>query len=127
MNVTLKRILQNDGGTWGVMIFNGHIGCTTCELPWDDNHPMTSCIPAGTYHCIPHMSDAHPNTWELKSVPGRSSILIHEGNFPKDVKGCIAVGQGFSAASPMVINSLFTLQQLRDILPKEFDIEIINP
>ncbi len=64
----------------------------TLELPWLDNKNNISCIPEGEYNVIPNNTVSHPNTYRLCDVPKRSGILIHIANYPKDIKGCIAVG-----------------------------------
>jgi hypothetical protein len=100
--------------------------CFTCELPWRDNAPETSCIPAGIYPCVPHNSPAHPGTWELQNVPNRSEILIHNGNTERDSLGCIVVGNEFGTIDglPAVLNSQSTLGVLRKTLPQAFQLEI---
>ena len=121
---TLNRQASSKTGTLGEMRNpDGTHLCYTCELPWLNNAPDTSCIPTGTYTCIPHNSPAHPNTWELQNVPGRNEVLIHNGNAAEqDSKGCILVGSTFGeiAGFPAVLNSVTTLNMLRGSLPRNF-------
>lgn len=102
--------------------------CVTCELPWNNNHPQISCIPAGTYHCIPHNSPAHPNTWEITGVPNRSEILIHNANLPSQLLGCVGVGKsfGYLGGKMAVMQSVAALTDLRTKLPAEFDLTITD-
>jgi hypothetical protein len=136
---TLVRKASTANSTMGEM-FNpdGSHLCFTCELPWLNNQPEKSCVPAASYTCIPHDSPAHPDTWELENVPGRTNILIHNGNFFFQLLGCIAVGssigpleyigseypayngQTFIAA----LNSVNTLDMLRDNLSSTFSLGI---
>jgi hypothetical protein len=125
---TLKRQASTATGTLGEL-FNpdGTHLCYTCELPWLNNEPQTSCIPAGSYTCIPHNSPDHPNTWELANVPGRQAVLIHNGNAAEiDSKGCILVGSqtGVLNGLPAVLNSVVTLNMLRGTLPGTFSLTI---
>src|ERR1700743_2206922 len=93
MIYTLTREQEGPNGTIGELTDEyGNRLCYTCELPWLNNAPQQSCIPTGTYLVVPHNSIAHPNVWELENVPGRSGILIHNGNTENDSKGCIIVG-----------------------------------
>lgn len=126
MNLTLKRVLQTDVATFGILSTDSYPLCVTLELPWLNNETGASCIPPGTYHCIPHNSPDHPNTWEVIGVPNRSEILIHIGNFPKDTEGCILVGQSFSGMTSAIYNSGGTMDLLRNVLPKEFDLTVTN-
>lgn len=48
----------------------------------------------------------------LQNVPGRSHILIHVGNFPKDTEGCLLVGTDRGQNS--VLNSKVALTKLLD-------------
>jgi hypothetical protein len=130
-NYTLVREASSPNGTLGE-IFNpdGTHLCYTCELPWLNNDPQTSCIPIGTYTCVPHNSPAHPNTWELQNVPNRTAILIHNGNAAKvDSLGCILVGDptGTISGFPAVLNSVATLNILRGKLPTNFTLSISDP
>ncbi len=81
----------------------------TLELPDRDNRPDVSRINAGTYLCIvTHSTDLNADTYELQSVPGRSEVRIHWGNWAgdveqklwTDVKGCILIGQSFGRMAP---------------------------
>jgi len=63
------------------------------ELPWKNNQQNISCIPAGNYRGILHISPTFgPCIW-IKDVEGRSEILIHPANFFYDLRGCIAIGK----------------------------------
>lgn len=100
--------------------------CKTMELPWLNNEHDKSCISEGTYACVPHNSPAHPGTWEITNVPNRDNILLHNGNFAKQSLGCILVGNSFGIidGKPAVLNSMATLNKLRNILPPTFQLTI---
>ena len=104
MILTLRRQSTGDQGTFGLLD-----DLTTGELPWRDNHPSLSCIPAGTYAVEwTASSKQRPDgtlewpdgTYEPLNVPGRDGIRIHSGNFCGDitkgwqshVEGCIILG-----------------------------------
>jgi hypothetical protein len=127
----LIRQPSETAGTLGEMLNpDGSHLCFSCELPWRDNKPNESCIPMGTYTCVPHNSGAHPNTWELQNVPGREDILIHNGNAAEvDSKGCILVGNEFGTINgfPAVLNSVATLNMLRSVLPSSFSLVVDGP
>lgn len=125
---TLKRISTSDKGTFGVLLEGAIPLCVTCEDPWNDNHKGDSCIPAGKYHCVPHNSANHPNTWEITNVPNRTAILIHSGNSIADTQGCVLAGSEFGLVNdmPIVAESKKAMGLLRTKLPPSFDLEIIN-
>lgn len=129
MQVNLYRHTQDKDCTRGVMLLNELPICVTLEEPWQDNAPMVSCIPAGTYKCVKYSSTAHPDVWELQNVPNRTKILIHNGNTLRDTMGCILVGNqtGLIAGAQAVLNSKKTLNKLRKILPDNFTLTIFNP
>lgn len=129
MSVKIHRALQNEHGTFGILSFEGKPLCNTLELPWKQNKPKVSCIPEGTYYCVPHNGKDFSNVWRLETVEGRSGILIHEGNFLKNSTGCILVGDSIKAfpSGPGIGNSQETLDMLRKKLPKEFTLQVIDP
>lgn len=98
--VTLTRTEMSDEGTFGVLEADGFC-CFTGELPWRNNEVQKSCIPVGEYECYPYSSAKYPNAYEVSKVPGRSAILIHQGNtcgdtckgYKSDVLGCILLGR----------------------------------
>lgn len=98
----LRRLKTSDFGTFGEMLVDGqkfHTG----ELPWRDNAPNLSSVPAASYVCRWLWS---PNfkrkLFHLQDVPGRTVIEIHNGNWcgdstkglRTDVDGCILLGLG---------------------------------
>lgn len=90
---TLTRIEETSKGTLGVLAWEGETLCWTLELPWRDNKPNISCIPAGHYPIVLEYSAKFDKLlWELKEVPGRSEVKIHRGNYLSDIEGCIMVG-----------------------------------
>lgn len=99
MSVILTRNQTSDEGTFG-SLFIGTEKFFTIELPWRDNHPNLSCIPAGTYNCRWRSSRSKGMCYHVEDVPGRSEILIHPANlggditkgFKSDLEGCIGLG-----------------------------------
>ena len=67
--------------------------CKTLELPWLDNHPFISCIPAGEYWIKRRWSPKLGNHLKVLDVPDRTDILIHSLNFYTQTQGCIGVGK----------------------------------
>jgi len=65
----------------------------TLELPDMNNTRYISRIPAGTYNAVIHNSPRFGKTLWIQDVPNRSEILIHQGNYHTDIKGCILIGQ----------------------------------
>jgi len=67
--------------------------CKTLELPWKENQQNISCVPPGSYPILFEYSPAFQmNLWELKEVPNRSEIKIHQANYFNQLRGCIAIG-----------------------------------
>ena len=62
----------------------------TMELPWRSNARSISCIPEGTYQATYERHARFGDVYRLINVPQRIGILIHAGNSPDDLRGCIA-------------------------------------
>ena len=97
--VQLTRQAYFPWGTFGELNIGGR-RLATCEPPWLDNTPSTSCIPEGVYEVIKHRS---PRFGDCFAVVGervgltqgsaeRWGILFHIANFPDELQGCIAPG-----------------------------------
>lgn len=127
--IDLVRVATSDLGTFGVLVRGGIPLCVTCEDPWKDNRRNISCVPTGTYTCRRYSSKRFPDVWEVFPVPGRSLILIHNGNTIDHTEGCILVGKAFGMLKglPMVTESVPTLDRLRKALPSEFTLRVTNP
>jgi len=98
--VTLTRGPSTNHGTRG-LLYTPDANWHALELPWRDNEPNFSCIPAGTYDCVWHHSPSKGWVYKVLNVPGRTHILIHIGNWAGDTKkgfkskslGCILLGK----------------------------------
>lgn len=126
MKLILQRSAMSIEGTFGILSLAGIPLCVTCEDPWLDNRRNISCIPAGTYKCVPHNGTKYKNVWRLLNVEARSAILIHAGNTEDDTQGCILVGRkiGKLGGKPAILESRAALNHLRETLPEEFTLEI---
>lgn len=129
MIVTLQRGATSQHGTFGLLSRDEIPLCVTCEDPWANNLPQVSCIPEGAYGCFPHSGPKFQNVWEVRGVPGRIGILIHAGNSIADTTGCILVGRSFRTKDreSFVTDSRTTLDLLRQILPDQFTLKVLNP
>lgn len=100
MKAMLYRAFRDEYQTRGfLVIFEPDYGiiykAVTLELPWLENQRNISCIPYGNYLVKPRFSEKYEWHYEIQDVPDRSLILFHWGNYKKDTKGCILVGDNF--------------------------------
>jgi len=102
-NLILERFAWLPDGVFGRLIFPTGETFYTVEKPWLNNKPFKSCIPTGVYYLEQRHSPVVRTTsageftegWEVIDVHNREYIMIHPGNWPGDVEGCIAVGLDF--------------------------------
>lgn len=130
MNLTLRRLYTAHGSSLGELTGLSKT-LYVLEEEWRDNKPKISCIPPGTYQAVPHgwsgESVKFKQTWRLLNVPGRTGILLHEGNTNKDTEGCLLLGLGMmvSQLSAQVTDSRLAMRLMRkEIGPNGFNLEI---
>lgn len=116
----------------------------TLELPYIGNKRRKSCIPTGVHKMVRRTKGGfakrhrdnfkHPYLWEIAEVDGRSDILIHCGNSPRDTLGCPLIGKE-SAKQNYVRDSVNTYKdfwaaldklQVENIVVNELRIKITN-
>ena len=102
MTIELRRYFKGDDRVLGVMLINGTQFCYTLE--------PHNCIPVGEYEVRITWSPRYKR-WlpEILNVPGRTGIRIHSGNYPRDTKGCVLVGERYS---DYIIKSRATMANL---------------
>ena len=88
----LERFLMDDWGTFGRLLLDNGKEVFTVEPPWENNDPMVSCIPEGTYPASRGTFQNRYEDLELHNVPGRSKVEMHGANWAHQLKGCIAPG-----------------------------------
>lgn len=137
MKAVLVRLMRqsNDKQTCGRFLLLNWRGdlvfeCAALELPWVGNLPNVSCIPKGCYSVSKLNSPKFgANTFGVHRVPGRSHILIHPGNFTRDIEGCILLGERFADIDndgiTDVTNSRATVNKLK-ALADSFELTIIQ-
>lgn len=148
MRLELVRHAYLSEYTLGTLI-TPDMSMATIERPWipHEDGPggwiRKSCVQDGSYTVEPHDSEDFPNTFALVnedlgvyhySKPagqswGRTAILIHRGNWVKNVVGCIAVGRshGRLENERAVISSTSAMNILREILGREAHELVIRP
>ena len=129
MKLTLKRNDTNDDGTDGQIRMPSGLIIFTLELPWKNNQDNISCIPYGIYTCKKIKSPKFGVCYEVLNVPNREKILIHWGNFLKDILGCIEIGlaKGKNGKEDAVYQSKDAFKLFMEEMKKydEFDLEIV--
>lgn len=94
-NLLLIRDTFTDKSTLGKLYFDGEFYGHTLELPWKDNEKRISCIPKGVYEVKKRHTEESKYKYEhlhILDVENRELILLHIGNYPKNSKGCILLG-----------------------------------
>ncbi len=100
MIINSIRTESGEEGTFSMFLFDSHT-FFTAELPWKNNQIGISCIPFGEYECSIVNSPKYGEVYQVHDVPGRTHILIHNGNwagdeekgFRSDSDGCIILGE----------------------------------
>ena len=92
-SIEIVRLEEFQEGTLGTLRVNKEVLAFTLELNDLLNMPNRSSIPAQQYVCQRIVSPKFGITFQVMSVPGRSSILIHPGNTVDDTAGCILLGE----------------------------------
>lgn len=113
--LTLTRFQQANDLTFGTLQNGEEFICYTLELPWKDNKKAISCIPEGEYlvdHLLVSASGKYVDIYKINNVKGRTGILIHKGNYPKDTRGCILVGTEVEPMARAIKNSRVGLEHL---------------
>lgn len=133
--ILLTRTYEDDYQTTGkIEIYDPFEGliftCKTLELPWRGNQKDISRIPDNSYLATKHISPKFGECILVNDVEGRTWILIHKGNFHRDILGCILVGESFydidGDGHLDVTNSSKTMKQLMKILDDENHLNIIE-
>lgn len=76
-------------------------------------------FPAGTYDLVyEHSNRFKRQLWELKGIPGRSEIKIHNANTAEQLNGCVAIGMrhGTLNLRPAALSSRLALEQFTEAL-----------
>lgn len=98
--VRITRVAgSSEYGVFGTLVLNGQPICLTLEPYSKDNASNLSCINAGQYLMKRYESPKYGDIWMIQEVQGRSYIELHWGNFLRDTKGCIILGEEFSVLS----------------------------
>jgi len=94
-NLLLIRDTFTDKSTIGKLYFDGEFYGHTLELAWKDNKKRVSCIPKGVYEVKKRHTEESKYKYQhlhILDVENRELVLIHIGNYPKNSKGCILLG-----------------------------------
>ncbi len=105
--VKLERFAYLDDGTFGKLFIQDKVYYTV-EAPWKNNKPFVSCLPEAQYELVDTQSTNHGDTYALinggigvtaykKPGSSRYACLLHPGNWPSDVEGCISPGLSLEA------------------------------
>lgn len=102
----------------------------TLELPNKGNAHNISCIPEGTYlveKCKPTAKRKY-EYFHILNVPDRNAILMHPGNYTRDILGCILPGEHLADLDKDgiqdVVNTTATLKILTAMMPDRFKLTI---
>lgn len=130
----LTRFAYAPDGTFGQLELPDGQVIYTVEQPWNANKESASCIPDGVYSLAMRRSPVvertsggeYPEGWEVTDVPERTYIMLHPGNWPDDVAGCIAVGDDYRIirGANAVANSQATFNRLMKALDPDEDWQI---
>lgn len=135
MKAKLIRLVQEEKQTLSSLLFfdddvNLLLSVKALELPDRNNQRSISRIPAGKYNCKLRYSEKYAWHFILENVPGRSYILIHFGNYYRDTRGCILVGNNFKDVDKDgyrdVTSSRKTMKRILSVAPKKFELIVID-
>lgn len=119
--ISIKRDVSPSAGcVTGYLSINDNLPvCHTLELPWLFNTKNVSCVPPGSYSGTIRADGDRGWRIQLEGVPGRKYIQIHIGNYPRQIKGCILVGESVDYKGCVINNSGVAMKQLSTEFNKE--------
>jgi hypothetical protein len=114
MKIKIVRTSVNSNSITGELYVDDKYICQTLELPYKDNKSSISSIPLGNYGGI--LRYDHKDHWriELTETEPRKYIQIHTGNSPKDIQGCILVGEKVDIEKNQITNSILAYTRLKE-------------
>lgn len=97
----IVRFAYSDMGVFGSLFVDGQ-RLVSIERPWLNNQVSVSCIPEGTYRCVPRRYNRGGyDAVEVTDVPNRTHILFHKANTMHDLAGCIGVASRIGVLNRM--------------------------
>ena len=139
MNAVISRLNKSEGQTLGhFSLFDDTevvFQAKSLELPDLNNQNEISCIPAGKYKCVLRNSEKYGDHFLVQErdgehVRGRKWILIHFGNYKRDIKGCILLGSAHTDIDGDglrdVTSSQKTVKRLVQVAGPEFNLTITD-
>lgn len=132
MKALLIRSYKQDS-TPGTLFINDDNGdellfVETLELPWKQNKQNISCVLPRTYIVKKRFTEKFKWHFHLQDVEERTWILIHPGNYTRQIQGCILPGLKHKDIDGDgiidVVDSKKAMDKLLAILPDEFELEI---
>ncbi|MCK5613135.1 hypothetical protein KAR91_65280 [Candidatus Pacearchaeota archaeon] len=135
-DVFLFRILSSAQGNLGIWV-TSDFEARTIELPWKDNRPNVSCIPAGQYSAVYRYSKKFKHHYWIQNVMDRGWILTHNGVWAGDTElgykthshGCVIMGKyhGIYQGQDAVLVSRATLRAFMNFMNREpFNLKIFD-
>lgn len=99
MLITIIRTHKSDDGIFGNLSIDiDPYKCVTLEN-------LALQIPAGTYDILYRWSEDFQQIMPHIVVPGRTAVMFHWANWPKQLLGCVALGTGEDFKSDMITES----------------------
>jgi hypothetical protein len=114
-DILIERKLSSEQCNMGYLFINNLPICYSLELPWKDNESNISCIPKGKYNGILRYDKKDGWRIQLESVPNRTGVQIHIGNYTSQTQGCILVGKSVDTDNCSVQNSSNSYSKIKDI------------
>lgn len=131
IHATLIRRIESNHGTFSTFITDADSERIwyCAEPPNRNNARDKSCIPAGRYIVVHHLSPTKGNCLKILDVPGRTAILFHIGNFAgdeelgfkSDTDGCVLPGLslGWLDNQAVVKDSAVAFRQIKQLVPDD--------
>ncbi|KKM61970.1 hypothetical protein LCGC14_1526350, partial [marine sediment metagenome] len=102
--------------------------CIILELPDRQNKRNISRILPGKYSVVKRWSEKYKWHFHISDSNGRKLVLVHQGNYFRDTRGCQLPGTSFkdidNDGNLDVIWSRRTLDNMLAIAPDKFDLYI---
>lgn len=118
MDLVLSRDEFRSDGIFGeILDSSGNHICHSLEHAYPVGTDFVSIIPCGIYLCVRGVHKLEDGiafeTFQIIGVSGHSGLLFHKGNFNRDSKGCVLVGESVApyGVDQIIINSEKTFEK----------------